>query len=258
MADSIGVRRLDIFDNDTSIVFNGVKLPMEEGILDSVEIADFKFYNIPVGIYKFDPISNIPDSLVNHNHERKESLEYFSNSMSIVMGYPAMFLMGKIIVDFENNVLSFPDDSLIQTNNNIEPNLFAYTTALFTRLYINDIPFTAHVDFGSTSYMQIHSSFYEKNKCKIPVKSVADKKPLNISMIHNTWLNIPYEIPENPILKFNSKIVLAKEDNVIEIYSLSGQSVPGTFDGHIGYPFFRNLGKKILLDFDNMRIDIIE
>ena len=61
-----------------------------------------------------------------------------------------------------------------------------------------------------------------------------------------------------PILKFNSKIVLAKEDNVIEIYSLPGQSVPGTFDGHIGYPFFRNLGKKILLDFDNMRIDIIE
>lgn len=30
------------------------------------------------------------------------------------------------------------------------------------------------------------------------------------------------------------------------------------FDGIIGYDFFRRLGKRVLLDFDNMRLEVEE
>jgi hypothetical protein len=258
VADSIGVRRMSVFDNDSSIVFNDVVLPMEEGILDSVEIANIKLYNIPVLIYKFDPTSNIPDSWLNDNLERKRSVEYMSQSIDVIMGYPTMFLIGKILIDFRNNILSFPDNSLMSPNILNDPNLFVYKNNLFTHLCINDIPFTAHLDFGSSSYMQLHSSFYEKHKNKIPIKHLKKKKDINIAMLHRTWFNIPYEIAKNPELRFNDKIIPSKKNQVIEIYSLPEQAMPEIFDGHIGYPFLNDLGKKILLDFDNMRIDIIK
>ncbi|MDR1200002.1 MAG: hypothetical protein LBL58_00010 [Tannerellaceae bacterium] len=71
-------------------------------------------------------------------------------------------------------------------------------------------------------------------------------------------MNIPYEICQNPIVRFNDKIIPDKDENLVYIYSLFGQSVAPTLDGHIGYPFFKNLRKKILFDFENMRIDVIE
>lgn len=208
-------------------------------------------------------MSTIPDSIDDCNTERRkileENLRDFSKSMSIVMGYPVMFIMEKIIVDFANKKLLFPHNFSITVNNNTNgANFFVYPPNLYTRLSINDIPFTAHVDFGSTSYLQLHCSFYERNRDKIPVKTLAAKEPLNIIMLHKTWVNIPYEIPENPSLKFNSKSVCVKDDNLIQIYSLTDQEVSSAFDGHVGYPFFKDLGKKIVLDFKNMRIDVIE
>ncbi len=262
IADSIGVKRVNVFDDGYSHRINNEIVPLDEGIIDSMEIANFKLYNIPVAIYKFDPVSNILDSIDNCNTERREVLEEnlrdFSKSMSIVMGYPAMFLMEKITVDFENSTLSLPDNPFVQQTHSDVSNMFVYANGLYTRLSINDIPFTAHVDFGSTSYLQLHSSFYEKNRDKIPLKALEEKKPLNITMLHKTWLNIPYEIPNNPSLRFNGMSIPAKNDNPIEIYSLPNQEVSGAFDGHVGYPFFRDLGKKIVLDFKNMRIDVIE
>jgi hypothetical protein len=239
---------------------NGATLPMEEGILDSVAIANVKLYNIPVCIYKFDPTSNVPDSVRNRDAKTQEQMTYFSESTSLVMGYPVMFLLGKIIIDFENKTLSLPDDNYALDNSHKEPNFFVYGNGLYTRLAVNDIPLTVHADFGSGWYMQIHSSFYEKNRDRIPVKALGEKKFIETVMLHKTWLDIPYEIPENPVLKFNDRIICPSpnEDDLIQIYSLPDQHLPGTFDGHIGYPFFKNLGKKILFDFNNMRIEVVE
>lgn len=258
VANDIGVRRINSLESKSSIVLNGVSGNVERGIIDSIQIANLKLYNIPVGVYKFDPASNIPDSLLENNPERKKSLECFSQSMDIIMGYPTMSLMRKIIVDFENKTLFFPNNLSIQRNDSIAPNMFVYMSGLYTRLSINDIQFTANVDFGSTSYLHLHSSFYERNRDKIPVKALLETPPLNITMLHKTWLNVPYVIPQNPSLKFNSKHVPVKRDNLIEIYSLPQQQVPSAFDGHIGYPFLKDLGGKILLDFEGMRIDVIE
>lgn len=258
LANKIGVKRLNIIDNDSSIILNDTILPMEEGILDSIEIANLKLYNIPVVIYKYDPTSNIPESYLKGNSKRKKSKEYLSQSMEVIMGYPVMFLIGKILIDFDNSILSFPNVSLISHNTLNAPNLFIHKNKLFTPLSINDIPFTAHLDLGSDSYIQIHSSFYEKNKSRIPIKHLKNRKKLNILMFHKAWLDIPYEIAKNPQIRFNDKNIPVKKKQLVEIYSLPDQVMPEVYDGDIGYPFLRDLGKKLLLDFDNMRLEIIE
>lgn len=257
VAEKIGVKRLNIIDND-SIIVNNKALPAYEGILDSVEIANIKLYNIPVLIYKHAPILHISDSLLKNNSERKRSIEYFSQSMEVVMGYPLMFLIGQILIDFQDETLSFPDESPIHRDTLCDPNLFVYNNKIFTPLSINNIPFTAHLDCGSTSYMQIHSSFYEKYKNDISIKKKKKKKPLNIAMIHKTWFDIPYEIAKNPQIRFHDKLIPVNKKQIIEIYSLPDEVLPEVYDGHIGYPFLKNLEKKLLLDFDNMRLDIIE
>lgn len=173
------------------------------------------------------------------------------------MGYPAMFLMGKISINFRDMTFTFPEDATVIPNNT-EPNLFIYANSLYAGLEINSIPFTAHVDFGSNSYVQIQSEFYEEHKDELPINIVKTKKPLNTAMVHKTWLNIPYEILSNPALKFNGQIIPNIEDYSIVIYSLPDQSFSEAYDGHLGYPFFKNLGKKIVLDFKNMCIDVIE
>lgn len=262
MADSMGLKKVRVFDDQHIHQINGKKTFLDERIVDSIEIASAKFYNIPVFVYKLDPTLNIPDSIQNLSTEAKESLSEqlgdASKMMSIIMGYPMMFLLERVMIDFKNNELSFPNDHTITVGEMNKPNLFIQTPNLYTRLFFNDIPLTAHLDLGSSSYMQIHSSFYEKNKDEIPIMRMDKKEPLNISMIHNTWLNIPYEIPENPILKFNERVIPCNENNLIQIYSLPNEQIQATYDGHVGYPFLRDLGKKILLDFDNMRLEIIE
>ena len=73
--------------------------------------------------------------------------------------------------------------------------------------------------------------------------------------------NTPFDIiADEPVIMFNNKsISLRKGDNVY-ISSLAqwGELYPDMLESVIGFPFLKRLGKKILFDFRNMRMEVLE
>lgn len=56
---------------------------------------------------------------------------------------------------------------------------------------------------------------------------------------------------------FDNKLMQPPTIDAVRTYSLS--NIPCKFfDGVIGYNFYRRLGKKVLLDFDNMRLEAVQ
>lgn len=257
IAEKTGVRKHHIYDNDTVMTFNGVKTSGYTGILDSVQVANVRLYNVPIAVLDMNLLVNVSDSST-IDFAEKEELERFYQSMGVIMGIKAMNLIGKIVLDRENNVLRFPSDKE-DTNSRKDANLFVFADRLFTQLKVNNCPLTAFIDTGASKYIDIDSQFYEKNKEAIPVDILTEKEPLSIAMIHGVWQNIPYEIADNPTVMFNDRIVHPGKGDKVYIYSIvGGDAYSNGIDGILAYDFIKNLGKEILFDFRNMRIDILK
>ncbi len=74
-------------------------------------------------------------------------------------------------------------------------------------------------------------------------------------MAHRLWNDDSYKIVCNPMLEFNNKPMLPPTENSVKIYTLHPWKY---LDGIIGYDFFKKIGKRVLLDLDNMRLEAIE
>jgi hypothetical protein len=238
------------------ISINGVDMNGEEYIADSIEFADIKLYNIPVIVYDFDNITTVSDSVLN-NPQKRQKIETLSKRTEVVMGLPAMLLLKRFIIDWNEKTIVFP---LVEPERQLshESNSFLFYNKLYTRTYLNGLPFTAFIDTGSDSYMDIDSLFYAEHKADIPLDSLSKKKPLNIGMLHTAKLNIPYEIPGDLNIKFNNITIEHLPEDTVQIYNLKTVWPAKNFDGTVGYKFIRSLGGKVLFDFENMRIEAIE
>lgn len=239
--------------------FNNAEIPSCQVVMDSIEIGNIILYNIPILILDNDISKYLPDSLRNDSIKMKEFYSVKNMLDTPIIGLPAMQLIGKLLIDYENSKLYFPnmDDSLKIMK---EPNLFLRNSKVYTQAKFNNVKFTGLLDIGSDGYLEIDSIFYLKNKKHIPIDTIIVKNPFNLAMLHCTWVDITYDIPENPTIIFNDKHILLPEenDNPVRIYSMSSIWPMKFFDGVIGYDFFKVIGKKILLDLNNMRLEAIE
>lgn len=226
MADHIGVK-CDTLDSTY------------EAIMDSIEIGNITFYNIPV---KVEPS--------------------FSDSSSvcltapITLGLPLMQLIGKLVVDNENKKITFPvcNDTAYFSK---EPNLFIHHGLLYTHLKINENEFTCCLTTGAEAFMGIDTAYYEKNKNDIKLDTVIALLPCYINASEQDSNSISYTIPYNPIIKFEDRVIRVFTKRSIMIHSLSSIMDFEYFDGIIGYHWFKRLGKKVLLDLDNMRLESV-
>lgn len=250
-AKEIGIR----LKEDTKGTVNGVEMMGQENIIDSIEIGNITLHNVPVMIYDFDLAPCLPDSIRNDSSIMKRfkiGNEYVENPM---IGLPSMLLIGKIKIDWEDKKISFPreDISLGQKDNN----LFLYNNALYTYLKINRIPFTGLLDCGSTSYIELDTTFYQKNQKEILIDNVSEKKKRNVASLHGVKIDVPYMIANNPVVTFNEKTVIhRRNEHDISINPIF--STRQIFDGLIGMNFLKCIGKRVLLDLDNMRLEAIE
>lgn len=266
IAHQIGVRKYPVYDNDTILTFNGVTASGYTGILDSVRIANITLYNIPVSVMDMRSIVNVSDS-VSIDPEKKAKVNHFYQSSNIVMGLKAMKLIGEIVLDWKNNELRFPAGEE-QTGTEEEPNLFVFKNRLLTQFRVNHRSLTAFIDTGDNRYVTIDFWFYEKHKEDIAIDSLSEKEPLNSAMVHSIRQNIPHEIADNPSVSFNGKPICAGEDDKVYIIPLLKWNKHilnpveniylDSMDAVLGYRFFKNAGEKILFDFRNMRLNIIE
>ncbi|WP_294476964.1 aspartyl protease family protein [uncultured Bacteroides sp.] len=238
---------------------NNEQMPSYEIIMDSIEIGNILLYNVPIQLVDNDITQYLPDS-IKTDSIKMAKVDSVKNMMSVpIIGLPVMQMIGKFMIDYENNKLYFPDlhDTSEMTK---EPNLFFRNNKVYTQAKINNVPFTGLLDTGSDGAIDIDTVFYEKFKNDIPIDTIAEKSPYNFVMIHCAWVDIPYEIPELTTITLNNKCILppSENDDPLKIYSMQSIWPVEFLDGVLGYDFFKRIGKKVLLDLDNKRLEAVE
>lgn len=171
----------------------------------------------------------------------------------VCLGLPIMKLIGKIQTDYDHNRMCFPVSDVTLSK---EANIYAYEKGLYMRIKLNGIDFTANLDTGSGEYIEVDSAFYEKHQKEMPIGFVMKKNRFGVAVVHQARMS-SYKSLKNPVIIFDNKLMQPPTiDDEVRVYSV--KSIAPLFDGFVGYRFYRSIGKKVLLDLDNMRLEAVQ
>lgn len=236
---------------------NNAEVPTKQIMLDSIEIGNIVLYNIPTTIFESDITPNVPDSVKNNPEIMAHVDSTYTSIASSAVGLPIMKLIGKFLIDYKSEKITFPiSESCLPPIK--ESNIFLHNSDLYTHLKINEEDFIGTLDLGFDDYILIDTAFYEKHQDNIQIDSIADIKPYFIMMPHRLWNNISYKVVLKPAILLNNKLMRPPTKESVKVYSLRPIWYGEYFDGVIGYDFFKRIGKKVLLDLDNMRLEAIK
>ena len=259
LADGMGVRYDNIDENKVTINEDLISV---RSIIDSIEVGNITFYNIPVFIYSDTAsVPFVSGSSIKRRKKRKKAQTVVDSVRTLFtdcvsLGLPVMKLIGKIQTDYEHNKMCFPV-SVANAHLPKAPNIYAYKYDLYMRIKLNGVAFTANLDTGSNEYVTVDSAFYEKHQKELPIASTSKKNTFGVVMLHQARA-ITYKTLKDPAIIFDDKLMQPPGPEAVKTYPL-GQIVPGIFfDGVIGNGFYRRIGKKVLLDLDNMRLEAVQ
>lgn len=259
LADGMGVRYDSIDENKVTINEDLISV---RSIIDSIEVGNITFYNIPAFIYlDTASVPFVSGSSIKRRKKRKKAQTVVDSVRTLFtdcvsLGLPVMKLIGKIQTDYEHNKMCFPV-SVANAHLPKAPNIYAYKYDLYMRIKLNGVAFTANLDTGSNEYVTVDSAFYEKHQKELPIASTCKKNTFGVVMLHQARA-ITYKTLKDPAIIFDDKLMQPLGPEAVKTYPL-GQIVPGIFfDGVIGNGFYRRIGKKVLLDLDNMRLEAVQ
>ena len=259
LADGMGVRYDSIDENQVTINEDLISV---RSIIDSIEVGNITFYNIPAFIYSDTAsVPFVSGSSIKRRKKRKKAQTVVDSVRTLFtdcvsLGLPVMKLIGKIQTDYEHNKMCFPV-SVANAHLPKAPNIYAYKYDLYMRIKLNGVAFTANLDTGSNEYVTVDSAFYEKHQKELPIASTCKKNTFGVVMLHQARA-ITYKTLKDPAIIFDDKLMQPPGPEAVKTYPL-GQIVPGIFfDGVIGNGFYRRIGKKVLLDLDNMRLEAVQ
>ena len=259
LADGMGVRYDSIDENKVTINEDLISV---RSIIDSIEVGNITFYNIPAFIYSDTAsVPFVSGSSIKRRKKRKKAQTVVDSVRTLFtdcvsLGLPVMKLIGKIQTDYEHNKMCFPV-SVANAHLPKAPNIYAYKYDLYMRIKLNGVAFTANLDTGSNEYVTVDSAFYEKHQKELPIASTCKKNTFGVAMLHQARA-ITYKTLKDPAIIFDDKLMQPPGPEAVKTYPL-GQIVPGIFfDGVIGNGFYRRIGKKVLLDLDNMRLEAVQ
>ena len=259
LADGMGVRYDSIDENKVTINENLISV---RSIIDSIEVGNITFYNIPAFIYSDTAsVPFVSGSSIKRRKKRKKAQTVVDSVRTLFtdcvsLGLPVMKLIGKIQTDYEHNKMCFPV-SVANAHLPKAPNIYAYKYDLYMRIKLNGVAFTANLDTGSNEYVTVDSAFYEKHQKELPIASTCKKNTFGVVMLHQARA-ITYKTLKDPAIIFDDKLMQPPGPEAVKTYPL-GQIVPGIFfDGVIGNGFYRRIGKKVLLDLDNMCLEAVQ
>ena len=259
LADGMGVRYDSIDENKVTINEDLISV---RSIIDSIEVGNITFYNIPAFIYSDTAsVPFVSGSSIKRRKKRKKAQTVVDSVRTLFtdcvsLGLPVMKLIGKIQTDYEHNKMCFPV-SVANAHLPKAPNIYAYKYDVYMRIKLNGVAFTANLDTGSNEYVTVDSAFYEKHQKELPIASTCKKNTFGVVMLHQARA-ITYKTLKDPAIIFDDKLMQPLGPEAVKTYPL-GQIVPGIFfDGVIGNGFYRRIGKKVLLDLDNMRLEAVQ
>lgn len=260
LAERMGIRYDSI---ETNKVLINESLVCVRSIIDSIEVGNITFYNIPAIIYQeSESIPFAYGSLMTRKKRRKKKARFAADSIRawvaerIYLGLPIMKLIGKIQTDYEHNRMCFPVSD-VNAALSKDANIYTYGKCLYTRIKLNGVDFTANLDTGSDQYITVDSAFYKKHQKEMPIDFTMKKNRFAVAMIHQARA-IRYKTLKDPAIIFDDKLMQPPGPEAVKTYPL-GQIASGIFfDGVIGNGFYRRIGKKVLLDLDNMRLEAVQ
>ncbi len=232
---------------DSLQLFNGIPTKIRVEIIEKIDFAGVKLYNIPVLVFNDKVSRNLPDTL---NATAKSNIEKTFNDEQVVMGLPAMKLIGKIAFDGERRTISFPYHTEKIDSSDFS-NMYVTDNNLFLKLKVNGLNYVGNLSTGSDEFLNMRFSFYEKNKGRIEIDSVTQKRPFQFHNTTGSSFNIPHEIVKDAKIYLNGRGI---NHNTGDVLVWDKNLTFNTFDGGIGVRLFKRLGPRITLDFDNMRL----
>ena len=247
LADKIGVKIIDT-KQDSIKRLNGIPTKAMKGVIDKIELGNLKLSNIPVLVF-YDPFySHLPDTL--SNTERAKVEDVFSENQ-LIMGLPAMLLIGKFEFDWVKRTLSFPEDTE-KVKTNTSPNMYLTGRYPYALLKINGLSYTGYLDTGDNDFLSMEFPFYERNNSSIQLDLVTPKKPLTYHGMNRSNFNLPYELVKDPWIYSNGMQINPDVNKVVIVNKMRNFN---TYDGTVGVRFLYRMGPKVILDFKNMRIE---
>ena len=186
LADGMGVRYDSIDENKVTINEDLISV---RSIIDSIDVGNITFYNIPAFIYSDTAsVPFVSGSSIKRRKKRKKAQAVVDSVRTLFtdcvsLGLPVMKLIGKIQTDYEHNKMCFPV-SVANAHLPKAPNIYAYKYDLYMRIKLNGVAFTANLDTGSNEYVTVDSAFYEKHQKELPIASTCKKKTFGVVMLH--------------------------------------------------------------------------
>ena len=247
LADDLGVKYRPSQDLG---LLNGSPANLFEGIIDSVELKGVKLYDIPVAVFNGKYLSNMPDNL--NADQIKNIEEHFLKNRQIVMGLPAMKMIGRFEFDWKSNVLCLPPR---QESVGISPasNFMIIKNIPYLNIKINDVGFTGHFDTGADQFLFLTNTYFWSKSTSLKFED-AQKHPftrVGFTGVHE----VERQRVKSPHIYFDGrKISNSNSDSEVYALDLVWANL-NSFDGEVGVKFIKDFYSKCIIDFDAMTIE---
>lgn len=149
LAQKIGVR---YFFNDT-IKLNKNTVNARIGLIDSISIANYTFYNFPVTVL----IDSIKKSKNTAIKKAEDSLEEFD----MILGMSLLKHIDELHIDTQNGVVKFPSEV---SNPIMKAPMQLVNNLLYLRISLNDTRYTGLLDTGLDMNLLINDSYYKQHQ----------------------------------------------------------------------------------------------
>ncbi len=244
LADKLGTKLVNK-SQDSVQMLNGVPTKMRVEVIEHIDLGDITLHNIPVLVLNERFTSRLSDTL---SAKVRSNVEREFNDAQVIMGLPAMRLIGRIDFDWEKRTVSFPA-STGKIGSEDSSNLFLAGDNLFLKLKINGLNWVGQLDVGSNDFLIMGPSFYNENRRVIEIDTVTPKKPYHYHTLTGSSFNIPHEFVKNATIYLKGRRIDYANGEVLVLDKKSHFNI---FDGVAGVRLFKRLGPKITFDFDNM------
>jgi hypothetical protein len=248
-AEKAGIRIIGPYSKNR---VNGKELSSAYGIIDSIRIDRLLIKNAPVFVLEDGYFNRcIPDSVMNKKDKLAE-MDSVANLMEIMMGLPVIKMLNHIRFDLQDNDMTI---SLNHKKDGKEKsNMYIESDALYLRIGINDMDFTAHMDTGGNLgdiAVIISNRFYQHHKEQFS-PALSETKETQVQC----WIDgsNQFSFFKPNILNMQLGNCVAEFTNETAILTENSLFFPLSKDGYIGLGLLKKL-KKMTFDFNSMRID---
>lgn len=215
--------------------------------LDSISIGNVRFYHVPTFVADVkDPTPYFIKHKLSRRKIRKIR-EFCAKNNTPQIGLPIIKQLERVAIDWKNQRISFPTDSLPQAD--MEERMY-FAPIRYPELYmpisINTNKAIGQVGLVNGDYIDLSKDFFQKYH--FPSTKMKGK---GYTLLTENGINDSVNIVLlSPSLIVGRQKIVPKEEVLVT------PSKNPSCDVQLGLPFFKSLGQTVVFDFKKMKIQI--